>query len=176
MKHIKKNPGGENSETSASVTYVSLTKIRSKSWQTSSMLTFFVLLVLLSWLLGQGIQQLNKKTVYSKLFVTVLILPSHCLSDRAVQNSTDSHCLRERYTYTACSSESPGRNSIYTGSDSDLLKVQTPFSSHCSAQAPSFQDSSTVPVKPFSGCEQSLHKEKLYRKRKSTVMHWLNQK
>lgn len=123
MKHIKKNPGGENSETSASVTYVSLTKIRSKSWQTSSMLTFFVLLVLLSWLLGQGIQQLNKKTVYSKLFMIVLILPSHCLSDRAVQNSTDSHCLRERYTYTACSSESPGRNSIYTGSDSDLLKV-----------------------------------------------------
>lgn len=31
MKHVKKNPGGEKLETSASVTYVSLTKIISKS-------------------------------------------------------------------------------------------------------------------------------------------------
>lgn len=55
MKHIKKDAGSEKPETSAALTYASLlTEIKQKLTDLISA-DGFVLLVLLSWLLGQGI-------------------------------------------------------------------------------------------------------------------------
>jgi len=53
-KHIKKDAGSEKPETSAALTYASLTEIKQKLTDLISA-DGFVLLVLLSWLVGQGI-------------------------------------------------------------------------------------------------------------------------